>query len=974
MPDQRVQPKLEPRFPDTLSLGAVCHQQQQAQYPVFVVTDLDDKIIFGNQQGNDVWKLTKVRTNINRYWQASTAFFQCTIALTDLAQLTPLWPAPEFRHTASISPQTTTSTLPAGKNVSQIISDLESIPISVQANTNEASITENYKKVEILRNNGYSSFLDSIGISSVEDFKKIESRQKVAEKINELKTTGNVTQPSTTQTDATDQQVLDAAVKAFPLGAYDEICIYGGYLDRLRDVTTADIKNNRLLRKGVWSVDTVTVSGSTPTGIIITVQCRDRLKYIMDTFGSYNTAEASEFLIDKNRGADAGKRSEVILSLAQRGIGHIGDISVGGRRIEPGTILDIWDAPKEEDDKDGVVLDGFDPYFMYKGNNLIVSNTTATQNSDGSITATPNGSSMFDLDDPKSRAEAEAVLQDFKNKAQADADLNKDRADVQEINQKAQAIKTVEEFVEFLRVNNAQALGTNGQQTQTAAAAGTLTGGTVNPAVSKEMKFNIVTGRVPYTTSGDQYFGQNFIVADRVPLDYIKFMSQQEPWPTEVFQDSRTGEFWYAPRGLDLTGLSDKSRFFRTYYFRNWPSDLVEQAAAAEDAKETSTSLDATQASLETYGTIISKLTKAEADIEKYKGDLKAWFGDEADKSGYFLVLSNIITMLQENEYAGPNFENFRKVYRSLPAADTATYIEKADTIILYFQSFRKYYQEAAEKAQQTVEGSIEEVNKAKAVLASTPAFDLSYPHPAQMIHTFREEVSSVSVRTNIIVQSHSPGKPEAIQQILHLSVEPWFMRGRAYPCSFFTVTDDSANAAGGGRRKGALIALALAYARVIAKELRVAAATVLGDPSFVPGEVIQVIGSPMNPYSLDPDGEYYWTKDRANIVDMNRQYEILGKELAKLASTDLENYQPPEGSNVMNVPNKEGTPKFQTDKVGENVNSDAAVAKQNKDQGFNYISFKREPPSMWRVEGVVDRFMDGVPGYYTELALLSCF
>jgi hypothetical protein len=783
------------------------------------------------------------------------------------------------------------------------------------------------------------------------------------------------------------QQAISDAVAEFPLAPYDEICLYGGYLDRLREATTTDIDQNRLLRKGVWTVDTITVSGSTPTGIIITVQCRDRLKYLMDTFGSYNTAESSEFLTRDSKEWYASARTNVILNIARRGIGHLTfngqEQTLGGRFIQQGTILDIPTAV------DGQTrIEGFDPYFMYKnGETLFLATGSPTANPDGSASVTTAGpAESIDLSTPEGVKKAEEKLQEVKEKARAQLETITDEAEkkaAQEVFDRINALQTGQDLLNYIKnsPNQNSVLGTDlsNNQTTTAQLGGSLRGSVVNGPLAKEMKFNIVSGRVPYATGADSYFGSNFIVADRVPLDYIKFLSQQEPWPTEVFQDSRTGEFWYAPRGLDLSGLSDRNRFYRTYYFRNWPSDLVAKSDAAQASKKALAAVQAQGAELATYDDLISKITKASAEIKQYEDWLNQPFGeDAAEMTQLYTNMGNIISTTKSFVYENSveDSEPRKKMDQAVaewialaPVQDKGVFVSKSQAIRGILTELQDLYKQEAEAQRQTVS---EQKNELTAATGAAPGFTSSAPHLAQMIHTFREEVSNVSVRTNIIVQTHSPASPENIQQILHLTVQPWFMRGRAYPTSFFTVTDDTAGTVGGGGKSGALIALAMAYARVIAKELRVAAATILGDPSFVPGEVIQVIGSPMNPDALKPESAYSWDKDRVTIVDMNRQYEILGNELAVVAQNDKNDWIPT--VDVVESGDGASTPKLVATQAAENGKVDLNTAISNVEKGINYITFKREPPSIWRVEGVVDRFMDGVPGYYTELALLSCF
>lgn len=88
---------------------------------------------------------------------------------------------------------------------------------------------------------------------------------------------------------------------------------------------------------------------------------------------------------------------------------------------------------------------------------------------------------------------------------------------------------------------------------------------TPNPA------FRIYTARpkIDLTKKGD------FLVNDQVPAELIKFFAMQEIYPTELFQDSRDGNFYYAPRCNDTTGLTSPGRFYRTY-FSNIPEVVID--------------------------------------------------------------------------------------------------------------------------------------------------------------------------------------------------------------------------------------------------------------------------------------------------------------------------------------------------------------------------------------------------------------
>lgn len=247
-------------------------------------------------------------------------------------------------------------------------------------------------------------------------------------------------------------------------GIEREVCIWTGYLDFLRPVVPQDL-GTRLLRRFVGVIDLVKSVGSAAGGYTITLQMRDRIKWLMDTVVTYNpTQEAGEKEL----------RSNLILEVAQRGIGQVEGDKAGGCAVCGKKIL--WD----------------EKYLYDLGD-------TGDQKQSSSVTSVPPANLWYLDGGP---------------------------------------------LVATTR--------------------------TANRSVSKYPHFRIYTTR----TSINLQQGPNFLVANQVPIDILKFMAMQEVYPTEVFQDNRDGNFYYSPRANDVTGLKDPKRFFRTYYFRDYPNSL----------------------------------------------------------------------------------------------------------------------------------------------------------------------------------------------------------------------------------------------------------------------------------------------------------------------------------------------------------------------------------------------------------------
>lgn len=107
-------------------------------------------------------------------------------------------------------------------------------------------------------------------------------------------------------------------IAPFPLdklGIEREVCIWMGYLPYLRPVIPEDL-GTLLIRNYVGIVDIVQSTNTAAGGYTMTLQLRDRMKWLMDTVVTYNPA------LDKAVG-EQPLRSNLILEVAQRGIGQV---------------------------------------------------------------------------------------------------------------------------------------------------------------------------------------------------------------------------------------------------------------------------------------------------------------------------------------------------------------------------------------------------------------------------------------------------------------------------------------------------------------------------------------------------------------------------------------------------------------------------------------------------------------------------
>lgn len=92
-----------------------------------------------------------------------------------------------------------------------------------------------------------------------------------------------------------------------------DICVWGGYIESIRPILKSDLTTN-LLRIFTGIIDTVQFTGSGTGGHTIALSCRDRLKWLMDTSNTFDIGSIQ---------GDTISRSQLILQIAQKGIGYI---------------------------------------------------------------------------------------------------------------------------------------------------------------------------------------------------------------------------------------------------------------------------------------------------------------------------------------------------------------------------------------------------------------------------------------------------------------------------------------------------------------------------------------------------------------------------------------------------------------------------------------------------------------------------
>lgn len=270
-----VQPQF-PLDPSKPSLGDLCHQQQDGQVPVCVVTDLLGNIMLCNiPTTSSYWVVIRSRVNITRMWTSSTCLIKCVCNLPDPAMITPpLTSVEPFRPIDS------------------------SLDIKNKAKNIEVDDAIKNKRDEVRNGN--------VGINQLEK-----------------------------------SRVL------YPLGIGDEICVYLGYIDYIGQEITSDFLGKRLLRVFVGCIDIVTEVSSSTEGLSVTIECRDRLKYLTDSYSSFNPSElSSDFSAGVRSIAtnqpDGFSRENLILAISRKAVGDYSFNTCGiancGYRILDGII------------------------------------------------------------------------------------------------------------------------------------------------------------------------------------------------------------------------------------------------------------------------------------------------------------------------------------------------------------------------------------------------------------------------------------------------------------------------------------------------------------------------------------------------------------------------------------------------------------------------------------------------------------
>lgn len=238
------------------------------------------------------------------------------------------------------------------------------------------------------------------------------------------------------------------------------------------------------------------------------------------------------------------------------------------------------------------------------------------------------------------------------------------------------------------------------------------------------------------------------------------------------------------------------------------------------------------------------------------------------------------------------------------------------------------------------------------------------YPDHNQMLIAFKDEMSSAGTKTNFEVNKHDSDGSGSATWTAGLYVRPFGFPKDA-PCRTHIADDTTITTA----EQAAVVAVQLA--RIFGRETRAGMAILTGDPSFIPGEVIQVVGSPLMGHApgrslrTNQDLVDYMKADRERVHDLNRAYNSqLPSDYATPEEFNLAGGPDPR---AVSLPHPDTSVKYQVTNLSEQEGSNGVRCEMEG----GATELPPDPLTIWRVEGIMHKF-DFTQGYTTELALAS--
>lgn len=226
---------------------------------------------------------------------------------------------------------------------------------------------------------------------------------------------------------------------------------------------------------------------------------------------------------------------------------------------------------------------------------------------------------------------------------------------------------------------------------------------------------------------------------------------------------------------------------------------------------------------------------------------------------------------------------------------------------------------------------------------------------PNQMALNYKEELSSLGMRTNIVVGA--PQGDGSGNHVVHLHARAHEIARTPIACRYAVVEDPTLTSSAES------LLVAIAYSREASRSLKSAQITLIGDPSLSLGEVIQVISSPLRfkgreLRAAESEREAIRAWDKQAAAYFNRIHQVL--EAAKTDPNSTEaasSIEYPGGSRVTSS----GREKVQTD---IHCNPEYIITSPDGE------SYHRPLDTIWRVQSVVHHFKSS--GYVTEALLVS--
>lgn len=813
------------------------------------------------------------------------------------------------------------------------------------------------------------------------------------------------------------------------IGIEREFCLWLGYIETIRRVTVKDLQDGRLLKVFVGVVDNIKSTASAKGGYTIQIQARDRVKWLMDSDVYYSVHEISK-VYKSSMGTDqmGVPRSLLVHDICRRAVGgppqdttDIGldaETYVSKRRIEldqeqsedisltdnaqvdPFKFYKVKDAPLksqlntftpvESNPKLRVITTriaiggeydkSYDPITQYAGLAFLLSGQVALDivksiamqevypteffqdHRDGNLYYVPRTNDSSGLQDPERFYRTYFFKSPYKNTSTFD-----------------EIVPQATSFVSFNSTENNTNTETNEKEEDESPP----------PSPTWDITISEASKSTDSYTQFDVFYGYGFGIKSK----YEGYTKMGSPTYLQV------------KNGLNLTPEQLLSIDDKLADARGTEDEYI---GVTVTTSQSQTPQPPTTASTDSTNSVTFNQMGVSYDSHTQFDIFVKINSDDTSYAGYtkvsYYYIKDGITLTKEQE------DKFFEIYKNAPTPDqnklatailgtTVNIIQPPTNLPEPPSPTTSTTSSTTTSEEQTITGE-----KNKALFISTN----------QNLIAYREEFSSIGMKTNFLVSVSSPMSTAVPHDdlILHLSTNPYSLRDVDFAPKYHRISDPTIKTA----EEAAVVAIAAA--RIWAKETNVAMSVMLGDPSLVPGEIIQTIGSPI----IEEGGAKRINKDREkyfewelNTNQMIREYSIFSSTTAKQRAQDPKAQPTPPSGLKYIIKTAEGVIKAiandnsfwevkirpqEEDTEGngwfgwwpwkgeveedptksiedlfteEGITSHYGAENQGKDpegpRGFEEL-----PRTIFRVEAVSHKFNLGSPGYTTEVALVSPF